>query len=362
MDIQHLIIFCGAQVLGLQFILLKKKFRTFPNFMLMLVLTNIFLHYLYYYLFYRGVITYSSNLAYSIIPFATTAPVIVYYYVVSVIYGKINFTKRSILHIVPILINGIIFIFFIKSTIYKQELLFVAKSVLISLYIIYPFVILKTIASFYNTKGFIIRVFKFNKKKTSLIRLLVYMMILHFCILVVKNNLPLFVDGYQKTMDIINLSFLIFLGYAISYVIISEPKAIHLVEEKIGLGGFRKYEKSKLTRSTAEDNVKILNNIMEVSKPYLDSEFDLAQFSKLSKIPTHTISETLNGLIGQSFNDYVNNYRVEEFKILSSKKEYKNFTILALAFEAGFKSKATFNAAFKKFTGKTPSQFVKNLQ
>ena len=152
-----------------------------------------------------------------------------------------------------------------------------------------------------------------------------------------------------------------FLGYAISYVIVSEPKTIQRAEEKIGLGGFKKYEKSKLTRADAEKYVQTLNRIMEDSKPYLDSEFDLAQFSALSKITPHCISETLNGLIGQSFNDYVNNYRVEEFKILAVKEEYKNYTILALAFDAGFKSKATFNAAFKKFTGETPSQYIKKL-
>ncbi len=151
-----------------------------------------------------------------------------------------------------------------------------------------------------------------------------------------------------------------FLGYAISYVIISEPKSIQFAEDKIGLGGFKKYEKSKLTRSEAENNVSILNEIMEDNRPYLDSEFNLAQFSTLSKITSHNISETLNGLVGQSFNDYVNNYRVEEFKKLAIKDESRHYTILALAFDAGFKSKATFNAAFKKLTGETPSQFIKN--
>lgn len=360
MDIQHLIIFCGAQVFGLQLILLRKKFRTLPNLMLMLVLFTIITHYIYYYLFYTGFISYTSNSAYLIVPFATLAPTIVYYYVVSVIYGRINFTNKSFLHLLPLLINGIIFVLFINSIDQKQNLLYLAKSVTISLYIIYPLLMIKTLADFYNHKVFSLKVFKYNKTKTSLIRLLVFMMILHFCILVAKYTVPYFIGGGEKTMDIINLCFLMLLGYAISYVIISEPKIIQYGEDKIGLGGFKKYEKSKLSRSEAENNVSILNKIMEDQQPYLDSDFNLAQFSTLSKITSHCISETLNGLVGQSFNDYVNNYRVEEFKKLAIKDGNKQFTILALAFEAGFKSKATFNAAFKKLTGETPSQFIKN--
>ncbi len=361
MDIQHLIIFCGTQIIGLQLILSRRKFRTLPNLMLMLILFNIFTHYIYYYLFYTDKIQYLSNSIFLIISFATLAPVIVYYYVLSVIYGRLRFTKKSVLHIIPILINGFIFILFINSTNHKQSLLFMANSITISLYIIYPLIMVKTLAGFYNHKGFSLKVFNYNKKKTSLIRLLVFMMTLHFCILVVKNNLPFFIDGGEKTMDIINLCFLMLLGYAISFVIISEPKTIQLSEEKIGLSGFKKYKKSNLTRSDAESHVKTLNKVMENVKPYLDSEFDLAEFSKLSNIPIHTLSEALNGLIGQSFNDYINNYRVEEFKKLALNDEFKKYTILALAFEAGFKSKATFNAAFKKFTGKTPSQFLKDI-
>ncbi|TLX77634.1 AraC family transcriptional regulator [Labilibacter sediminis] len=359
MDIQHLIIFCGAQVIGLQLILFRKKFRTVPNQMLMLILFNIVTHYIYYYLFYTDKIQYNSNGTFLIIPFATLAPVVVYYYVVSVIYGKLQFTRRSAWHLTPIFINAVIFIFFITSNQHKQGLLYLAKSVTISLYIIYPFIMVKMLSDFYNYKGFMLNVFKYNKKKTVLIRLLIFMMTVHFCILVAKYTVPLFIEGSEKTMDIINLCFLMFLGYAISYVIISEPKTIQHSQDKIGLGGFKKYDKSKLTRSEAENNVRILNKIMEDNQPYLNPDFNLTELSSLSKISTHKISETLNGLIGQSFNDYVNNYRVEEFKKLTIKEEFKHFTILALAFEAGFKSKATFNAAFKKFTGETPTQYTK---
>jgi len=359
MDIQHLIIFCGAQIVGLLLILLRKKFRTLPNFMLMLILFNIITHYFYYYLFYTGTIQSSSNSAFLIIPFATIAPVIVYYYVVSVIYGQLKWTLLSMLHLLPIFINGLIFLLFIQSDDHKQSLLYLAKSISISLYIIYPFVMLKTLADFYKLPGLSFKVFNYNKKKTSLIRLLIFMMTVHFCILVAKYTVPMMIEGSEKIMDIVNLCFLMALGYAISYVIVSEPKIIQLSDEKIGLGGFKKYEKSKLTRLEAENHVKTLNGIMEEGKPYLDSEFNMAGLSELSKISAHNISETLNGLLGQSFNDYVNNYRVEEFKKLARKVEFKHFTILALAFEAGFKSKATFNAAFKKFTGETPSQYLK---
>lgn len=357
MDIQHLIIFCGIQVLGLQLILLKKKFRTLPNLMLMLILINIVAHYIYYYFFYTGRISYASDSAYLIVPFAALAPPIVYYYVISVIYGRLAFNRKSLLHLLPLIVIGLIYIPFKLSEANKQSFLYLAKGLTISLYLIYPFIMLKTLAGFYHQKGISFKLFEYNKKKTSLIRLLILMMLIHFSILASKYTIPLFVTGAEKITDIINLCFLMTLGYAISYVIINEPRAL-LQDKKIGLGGFKNYEKSRLTRTKAEAIVKTLNHLMEAEQLYLNSEFDLPQLSALSKISTHEISETLNGLVGQSFNDYVNNYRVEEFKKLAIKEDYKNYTILALAYEAGFKSKATFNAAFKKFTGITPSQYL----
>ena len=54
----------------------------------------------------------------------------------------------------------------------------------------------------------------------------------------------------------------------------------------------------------------------------------------------------------------MNSYRVEEFIALAKKDTDKNFNLLGLAFEAGFNSKSSFNQVFKKFKGKTPSEFL----
>jgi len=361
MGIKELIIFCGAQIIGLIIILMRKKFRTLPNLFLIFILGTIVVHYIYYFMLYSNVFDESSFLAYTTVSILTIAPMVIYYYVVTLLYGKIDFRRKDLCHLIPVITNGILFLFFVNATAQKEFWLYLANNIAISLFIIYPLLIIKKIGTYYKIKGITLKVFEYNKKKTSIIKLILGMMTLHFGILLVKNNLPLFVDGSDKIMNIINLSYFLVLGYALSYVIISEPKSLQLAEDKIGLGGFKKYEKSKLTRTKALDNVRLLNGIMEDEKPYLDPDFDLVKLSDLSRLPVHNISETLNGLIGQSFNDYTNNYRVEEFKKLASLEAYKNFTILALAFEAGFKSKSTFNATFKKFTGATPSEYIKQL-
>ncbi|MFZ6012536.1 MAG: helix-turn-helix domain-containing protein [Bacteroidota bacterium] len=52
---------------------------------------------------------------------------------------------------------------------------------------------------------------------------------------------------------------------------------------------------------------------------------------------------------------------MEEVKRLMNDPGMRNFNLLGLALEAGFKSKSTFNLIFKRFTGLTPSEYMKNL-
>ncbi len=72
------------------------------------------------------------------------------------------------------------------------------------------------------------------------------------------------------------------------------------------------------------------------------------------------LSQIINEKEGKSFYDFVNSFRVEEFKRLVKDSKNKQFTLLALAYDCGFNSKSSFNRYFKKNTGKTPSEFVKS--
>jgi AraC-like DNA-binding protein len=105
---------------------------------------------------------------------------------------------------------------------------------------------------------------------------------------------------------------------------------------------------------------KLLNYVAE-KKPYLDSELTLSSLAKDLSISRSQLSLLINEGIGDNFYDFINKYRVEEVKTLMVDPQVKNYNLLGIALEAGFKSKSTFNLIFKRFTGLTPTEYRKNL-
>lgn len=97
-----------------------------------------------------------------------------------------------------------------------------------------------------------------------------------------------------------------------------------------------------------------IDEVMETQKIYLEPELTLTELAKKIGTNASLLSKVINGVYGKSFNDYVNEYRVEEAIRLSQTPGYENFNLLAIAYDAGFNSKSTFNRAFKKATGKSP--------
>jgi AraC-like DNA-binding protein len=100
---------------------------------------------------------------------------------------------------------------------------------------------------------------------------------------------------------------------------------------------------------------------MGEKKPFLDPELTLSSLAKEMDLSRSQLSQLINEGIGDNFYNFVNQYRVEEVKRLMTDARVKNFNMLGLALEAGFKSKSTFNLIFKRFTGLTPTQYRKNL-
>jgi YesN/AraC family two-component response regulator len=73
------------------------------------------------------------------------------------------------------------------------------------------------------------------------------------------------------------------------------------------------------------------------------------------------ISQVINDRHEVNFNDFINSYRIDEMKRLIEIPANCNFTLVALSYDAGFNSKTTFNAAFKKLKGQSPKAYFKNL-
>ena len=76
---------------------------------------------------------------------------------------------------------------------------------------------------------------------------------------------------------------------------------------------------------------------------------------------TSELSELINNGIGLNFNDFINHYRVEDVKEKLKNGIHNQKTLLGIALDSGFNSKATFNRAFKKSTSLSPKDFVEKL-
>jgi AraC-like DNA-binding protein len=121
-------------------------------------------------------------------------------------------------------------------------------------------------------------------------------------------------------------------------------------------------EAAETRRSYAEELPRLLERLMEEEKLYLRSELDLGALAARLGWPRNEVSAAINGGFGLNFYDFVNGYRVREVKALMEDPERGNLTLFALALEAGFNSKPTFNAVFKKQVGCTPSEYFRRCK
>lgn len=119
------------------------------------------------------------------------------------------------------------------------------------------------------------------------------------------------------------------------------------------------HSSNELSSKTDEHYQRIIE-LMEVEKLYHNPNLNMSILSEKSELSNGYVSQIINQKRKQNFFDFINSYRVEEVKIRMADLDYDHYTVLALAQDAGFKSKSTFNSVFKKMTGQTPSQFRKN--
>lgn len=121
-----------------------------------------------------------------------------------------------------------------------------------------------------------------------------------------------------------------------------------------------KYKKSGLSEEKAKILYERLKAFMTDHQPYLDKELTLLTLADLLKVHPNHLSQVINVYENQNFFDFINSFRVRKVQEHILSDNYNHLSLLGIAMESGFNSKASFNRAFKKFAGKTPSEFKKN--
>ena len=105
-----------------------------------------------------------------------------------------------------------------------------------------------------------------------------------------------------------------------------------------------------------------LEDFIHTKKPYLDPQLSLTGLADAIQIHPNKLSFLINERTQMNFNEFINQYRLRYFKSIAKDSKYAHLTIIGLAYESGFNSKSVFNAYFKKATGITPGNWLKEIR
>lgn len=121
-----------------------------------------------------------------------------------------------------------------------------------------------------------------------------------------------------------------------------------------------RYRTTRLSEEECRRILKVLDGIMKKDKPYTNTELKSSDLAALAGRTSHDLSFIFNQYLNKSFYDYVNEYRVAEFKELVACTDTSRYTLSALAQRCGFSSRASFFRHFKAITGQTPAEYMKS--
>jgi AraC-like DNA-binding protein len=139
-----------------------------------------------------------------------------------------------------------------------------------------------------------------------------------------------------------------FLIYAFSYLFLNRQKF-----------NLQKYNSSNLNKNRSKVLFQRVENLFETEHVFLDDSLTLNTVSEKLNVKAREISQVVNENTQQNFNEFVNQYRIEKAEALLKDSAYMQEKIATIAYESGFGNVTSFNTAFKKKTGLTPSVYRK---
>jgi AraC-like DNA-binding protein len=117
-----------------------------------------------------------------------------------------------------------------------------------------------------------------------------------------------------------------------------------------------KYRKSGLKPAEAQSLYAALVAHVDEKQAYLDPDISLGDLAAELEQSTNHVSQVINEFDQCNFHDFINSRRVAEACRRMEGPQETN--LLELAMAVGFNSKSSFNRAFRKFAGVTPSEYM----
>jgi len=115
------------------------------------------------------------------------------------------------------------------------------------------------------------------------------------------------------------------------------------------------------SKNVSEEDVLLVKNYMNIEQPYLNPDLNLSDLAEAIQMTRAQLSQVINKGFQKNFNDFVNSFRVNAFKEKLNEGKHKQLSLLGIAYDCGFNSKATFNRVFKKLTNSSPTEFLNSL-
>ncbi|MFS4492827.1 helix-turn-helix domain-containing protein [Maribacter sp. 2308TA10-17] len=183
-----------------------------------------------------------------------------------------------------------------------------------------------------------------------------YMTIVIFFVMIVSIGLSATFSMIQFNIDHTWLLYTVFIlvsfvGYYLGYVGVYRSTLVSEFNpgpNSVSKNGLNTYQ-------------KIHSYIIE-ERCYLDMDLNLSEIAQKFNISSGYLSQLISTHSEQSFNDYINELRIQTSKKMLLSNQFEEYTIESIGLECGFKSKSNFYTAFKKFTGLTPTAYVKSTK
>ncbi len=334
----------------------RSRAHNLPIILLILGFSFILLQYVFFWTKYQSI--YPHLYFFDAVWYLSFGP-LVYHYVTR-FYDK-SF-KIGWYHYVPALLSFILHvIYYVKSNgfqniqDYNNENLFyfywsIKSPWLAALSLIIYIVIIKDFIALYQGK----QTSEFEILRTKWIRLLINLFLV-FTISYISYYTLVRFSFFNVAWDY-GISFSMSLAiYGLGYMVYKEPSIFN--GELLANLFIKNSNQNELTEATKNEFHQQLLSYIAKEKPYLDNNLRLVHLADKIGFSSHTLSKLINEKAQKNFNQFINDYRLEEAKKMLL--EDPETSIKTIYFDVGFNNKATFNTAFKNKFNCTPSEFKK---